>query len=121
VSEFAIPSGQQSNNSKSDDGDYQEYDGRTEIGRRNTIIIELYGAVTPFTVFKYWWIDSIAKQTIMLLDKPGLRRKGTIPPDPEKQVAHLDDKQVKTALAAFGIGISAESEAERIRNELNKD
>lgn len=57
-----------------------------------------------------------------MLDKPGLRKKGTIPEDPEKKVAHLDDKQVKSTLAMFGIGVESETEeqkAERIRNELS--
>lgn len=56
------------------------------------------------------------------MDKPGLRKKGSIPPDPDKQVAHLDDKQLQNKLAMFGIGTTAETEeqkAERIRTELN--
>ena len=60
----------------------------------------------------------------MLLDKPGLRKKGTIPPDPDKQVEHLDDKQVKNVLAIFGVGVNSETneqKAERIRTELNNN
>lgn len=122
LEKLGIPSGQQPNNSKSDEGDYQEYDGRTNLGRRNPIIVELYGSITPYTVYRYWWVDSIARQTLMMLDKPGLRKKGTIPQDPEKQVAHLDNRQVKNTLAMFGIGVESETEeqkAERIRTELN--
>lgn len=58
----------------------------------------------------------------MLLDKPGLRKKGTIPQDPDKQVEHLDDKQVKNVLTMFGVGVNSETDeqkAERIRAELN--
>ena len=68
------------------------------------------------------WIDSVGKITVLLVDRSGLRKKGTIPPDPDKQVEHLDDKQVKNVLAMFGVGVSSETEeqkAERIRAELN--
>jgi len=85
------------------------------------MIIELYGAITPYTNYKYWWVDSIVKQTIMLMDKSGLRRKGSIPPDPAKQIAPLDQKQVTSILSSLGIG-SAETEeqkVERIRKETN--
>jgi hypothetical protein len=57
-----------------------------------------------------------------LLDKPGLRKKGTIPPDPEKQVKSLTQDETNNVLAMFGIGINDETEeqkAERIRTELN--
>jgi hypothetical protein len=57
-----------------------------------------------------------------LLDKPGLRKKGTIPPDPEKQVKSLTQEETNNVLAMFGIGINDETEeqkAERIRTELN--
>lgn len=66
-------------------------------------------------------MDSIELQTLKLLDKPGLRKKGSIPPDPDKQIKHLDDNDVKNVLAAFGIGTGAtdEEKADRIRNELN--
>lgn len=124
VEKFGLPSGQQPDNPKGNEGDYQEYNSRTKIGSRNQIIIELYGAVTLYTVYRYWWIDSVALQTIMLLDKSGLRKKGTIPPDPSKQVSRMDEKEVKNMLAMFGIGTEAEEtdqeKAERIRTELNK-
>ena len=60
----------------------------------------------------------------MLLDKSGLRKKGTIPPDPSKQVTRMDEKEVKNMLAMFGIGTEVqetnEEKIERIRTELNK-
>lgn len=68
------------------------------------------------------WLDSVGKITVLLVDRSGLRKKGTIPADPDKQVEHLDDKQVKNVLAMFGVGVSSETEeqkAERIRAELN--
>lgn len=57
----------------------------------------------------------------MLLDKSGLRKKGTIPPDPSKVTKSLTQEEVNSTLAMFGIGTEAESEqqkADRIRKEL---
>ena len=121
IDEFGLPSGQQSDNSKSSEGDYQEYASRTTIGSRNEAIIAIYGAVTPYTTYRYWWVDSIAKQTIALLDKSGLRKKGTIPPDPSKVVPALPKEELTNMLAMFGIGTEVESDeakAERIRTEI---
>ena len=75
-------------------------------------------------MYKYMWLDSVAKITVLLVDRSGLRKKGSIPQDPDKKVEHLDDKKVKNVLAMFGIGTdvpdeSEEQKAERIRNELN--
>jgi len=60
----------------------------------------------------------------MLLDKSGLRKKGSIPPDPSKQVEQLSQEQVTNVLASFGIGTQAETEeqkVERIRNKFNNE
>ena len=67
------------------------------------------------------WLDSVEKITVLLVDRSGLRKKGSIPPDPDKQIKRLGDKEVKGVLAAFGIGTDAtdEEKADRIRNELN--
>lgn len=70
------------------------------------------------------WLDSVGKITVLLVDRSGLRKKGTIPQDPEKKVEHLDDKQVKNVLAMFGVGVNSETDeqkAERIRTELNNN
>jgi hypothetical protein len=62
----------------------------------------------------------------MLLDKSGLRKKGTIPSDPSKTIKSMTNKETKDYLKMFGIGTESsetetdEQKAERIRNELNK-
>ena len=85
----------------------------------------MYGSVTPYTVYKYWWVDSVAKITLMLLDKSGLRRKGTIPPDPNVEPINIEmpDDEFNDMLGMFGFQTMKETEqekAERIRTELNK-
>lgn len=123
VTEYGIPSGQQPNNSKNDKSDYKEYSSRTEIGSRNQIITELYGAITPYTLYLYWWKDSVIKQTIMLLDKSGLRHKSTIPPDPNTEVdMGMPEDEFNDMLKSFGFCTQEkpEDKAERIRKELNK-
>ena len=57
----------------------------------------------------------------MLADKAGLRKKGSIPPDPSKQVESLNQTQVTNLLASFGIGTqeTEEQKVERIRNKIN--
>lgn len=59
----------------SKDSDYYDYRSKTRLGSRYDTIIALYGAVNPWTLYCYWFKDSILKQTIMLLDKSGLRKK----------------------------------------------
>lgn len=83
--------------------------------------------MTPYTVYKYWWVDSMAKQTIALLDKSGLRKKGTVPPDPDKPEFNpeMPDNEFVDMLIGFGFQPTAKEEtqeekADRIRNELNK-
>lgn len=60
----------------------------------------------------------------MLLDKSGLRKKGTIPPDPNyvDPNPEMPDDEFDDMLGAFGFntGETDEQKAERIRNELNK-
>jgi hypothetical protein len=60
----------------------------------------------------------------MLLDKSGLRRKGTIPSDPSKAVKSMTNEETRDYLKMFGIGTEApETEpqkAERIREKLKK-
>lgn len=60
----------------------------------------------------------------MLLDKSGLRKKGTIPPDPNKEDVNpeMSEDEFNGMLGAFGFGTEEtnEQKAERIRNELNK-
>ena len=34
----------------------------------------LYGNMNLFTWYRYWFVDSMVKQTIMLADKSGLRK-----------------------------------------------
>jgi len=61
----------------------------------------------------------------MLLDKSGLRKKGTIPADPSKQVKAMTNSETKDYLKMFGIGTEApetetdEQKAERIREKIN--
>lgn len=84
--------------------------------------------MTPYTVYRYWWVDSIAKITLMLLDKSGLRKKGTIPPDPNAEVVNVEmpDDEFDDMLGAFGFQQmqkeeeTEEQKIERIRTELNK-
>lgn len=59
----------------SQDSDYYDYRSKTRLGSRYDTVIALYGAVNPWTLYCYWFKDSILKQTIMLLDKSGLRKK----------------------------------------------
>lgn len=62
----------------------------------------------------------------MLLDKSGLRKKGTIPPDPNwvDPNPEMSDEEFDNMLGAFGFSPvhteTDEQKAERIRNELNK-
>ena len=84
--------------------------------------------MTPYTVYRYWWVDSIAKITLTLLDKSGLRKKGTIPPDPNAEVVNpeMPDDEFDDMLGAFGFQPmqkeeeTDEQKIERIRTELNK-
>lgn len=57
------------------ESEYIEYKSKTQLGRRYDTIIALYGAVNAWTLYCYWFRDSIIKQTIMLIDKSGLRKK----------------------------------------------
>jgi len=123
---YGIPTGEQQDNQEDVGDKYTNYSSRTPIGSRNQIIIELYGAVTPYTVYRYWWVDSVVKKTIMLLDKSGLRKKGTIPPDPNwvDPNPEMSDEEFDKMLGAFGFSSvnreTDEQKAERIRTELNK-
>lgn len=63
----------------------------------------------------------------MLLDKSGLRRKGTIPPDPNAEVwnPEMPDDEFNDMLGMFGFQQlekeeTDEEKIERIRTELNK-
>lgn len=67
----------------------------------------------------------MAKQTIALLDKSGLRKKGTVPPDPDKPEFNpeMPDDEFNDMLGMFGFQSMAETDEEkieRIRTELNK-
>lgn len=53
-------------------------------------------------MFRYWWVDSIAKQTMMLLDKSGLRKKGTIPTHPDKIKDEPTKEELDSLLTMFG-------------------
>lgn len=61
----------------------------------------------------------------MLLDKSGLRRKGTIPPDPNAEPVNpeMPDDEFNDMLGMFGFQPMKETDEEkieRIRKELNK-
>jgi len=74
------------------------------------------------------WVDSVIKQTIMLCDKSGLRKKSSIPPNPaEANRVHkfLEGDKLKNVMASFGIGIeipeiedTEQDKAERIRQKI---
>jgi len=63
----------------------------------------------------------------MLLDKSGLRKKGTIPPDPnmEENNPEMPDDEFNEMLDDFGFGSKImetdEQKAQRIREKLNED
>ena len=120
---YGIPTGQQPPDKEDVGSEYVNYSSRTQIGTRSDIIIALYGSVSPYTEWRYWWKDSIAKQTIALADRSGLRKKGTIPPDPTKQVKARSDKEIQNLLLSCGIGTDVveneKDRAERIRQKIN--
>lgn len=123
IEEFALPT-RQLQDDKDDVGDkYTQYDSRTKIGARNDTIIALYGQVSPYTEYRYWWLDSIQWQTIALCDKSGLRRKSTIPPKTKGKKKRPTNDELRNILGRFGLGTSESNEekADRIRKELNKD
>lgn len=53
----------------------------------------LYGNMNLFTWYRYWFVDSMVKQTIMLADKSGLRKKpkdGKVTPGNGKPSKYTD-------------------------------
>jgi hypothetical protein len=74
------------------------------------------------------WVDSVIKQTIMLCDKSGLRKKSSIPPNPaeaNRVRKFLEGDKLKNVMASFGIGIeipeiedTEQDKAERIRQKI---
>lgn len=71
-------------------------------------------------MYRYQWVDSIVKISIILADKSGLRRKNK---SVESQsVTHVDlgGKSMGEFMARFGIGTKKEeSPIEKVRNEYN--
>jgi hypothetical protein len=128
---YGIPASEQSPDTEDVGDKYRQYSSRTPVGARNDIIIAIYGQVTPYTEYRYWWIDSIVKQTVMLCDKSGLRKKNSIPPNPaEANRVHrfLDGDKLKNVMASLGIGIdipeaeeTEQEKAERIRQKIQSN
>jgi len=123
---YALPRAEQQDDNEDKNSEFRQYSSRTKIGARQDIIIALYGQVTPYTEYKYGWVDSVIKQTVMLCDKSGLRKKNTIPPDPNRlKHEYMQGAELKSALAAFGIGTAAEEtdeqKADRIREKIQND
>ena len=58
----------------------------------------------------------------MLLDKSGLRRKGTIPPDPNVEPINLEmpDDEFNDMLGMFGFQTMKETEQEKSRTNTNR-
>lgn len=81
------------NDGDKQDGEYYDYRSKTRLGSRYDTIIALYGTVNWITLWRYWNTDSILKQSVMLLDKSGLRKK----PSPQ------------TSDPRFGTGVAKQS------------
>lgn len=95
----------------------------------------MYGSVSWYTEWCYWHRDSILKQTLMLLDKTGLRKgkpegKKSLHNDwkrlsPEERAKENREKGIQMALR-FGIGYEQYKKevdairAQRIRERLEK-
>jgi len=105
-----------------DDGKFYTHTPKTEIGARNATIIALYGSITPYTLYRYWWVDSIAKQTIMLADAGGLRKKQAgIKKNGAPRKERTEEEKKKVLAGLFGKIAESETneeKADRIRNEL---
>jgi len=123
---YGIPTGQLPDDSEDVGSKYYNYSSRVWTTVKNQCILELYGAINWYTTYRYMWVDTIIKQTIMLADKSGLRRK------PLKVEENKDGKRkeytpeqkqalVTNLFAAVAKKIETDDErAERIRNEINK-
>lgn len=73
-------------------------------------------------MYRYQWVDSIVKISLILADKSGLRKK---PKERERKVmAGLDlgGKSLSEVLKGFGIGggVTEESPIDKVRKEYNQ-
>lgn len=72
-------------------------------------------------MYRYQWVDSIVKISLILADKSGLRKK---PKEKEPKVMkglNLGGKSLSEMLAGFGIGVQKEElPIDKVRKEYNQ-
>ena len=97
-----LPSIKQQHEQDDGNGEYVDYCSKTELGKRYDTITALYGSVNLWSLWKYWHGDSIIKQTIMLADKSGLRKRkdmvrtgGVKPKSSDEEINNLWAKTFK--------------------------
>lgn len=73
-------------------------------------------------MYRYQWVDSIVKISLILADKSGLRKKSKQKERKAMQGLDLGGKSLSEMLRGFGIGGEAKEESpiDKVRKEYNQ-
>lgn len=110
-----IPTSKQHSTREDGDREYIDYVSKTKLGSRYDTIVALYGSINIWTLYCYWWKDSIVKQTIMLADKTGMRRREDMIPVVLKFKSTITDEELNKRL-----GIIFEDETQKVERIRQK-
>lgn len=71
-------------------------------------------------MYRYQWVDSIVKISLILADKSGLRKKPKVKEPEVMKGIDLGGESLNDFLAGFGFGAKQETPIDKVRKEYNE-
>lgn len=71
-------------------------------------------------MYRYQWVDSIVKISLILADKSGLRKKPKVKEPKVMPKIDLGGKSLNEYLAGFGLGSKEETPIDKVRKEYRE-